>query len=133
MYPLLGELDLELFSFNKNIKLPFLMQGFLFIWGGARCDIEPWNKNTVKQRVCNEFSPSNDLAPPPPLSPLTHQQVVCLSFCRLIDGRGREGFGEDPRQRESLILYRSFNTLCSQESHTRIPLPSPLPAPVSIY
>jgi hypothetical protein len=63
------------------------------------------------------FSPSYYLAPRPPLPPL--QSACCLSFsvflcvafrayCR---ERGKGGRSQIIRQRESLILYKSFNTL----------------------
>jgi hypothetical protein len=61
------------------------------------------------------FSPSYDLAPPPPPYPLTSQKFVPLSqspVCRrssLLTGEG--GRSQIKRRRESLVLYKSFNTL----------------------
>ncbi len=66
--------------------------------------------------------PSYDLAPPPPPSPLSRQQVVSHSQAsflppvELTDGRGgREGEGLGAKQiirrRESQVLYKSLNTL----------------------
>ncbi len=62
------------------------------------------------------ISPSYDLAPQPPSSlPLSYQQLVssCVSAVELTDGRGGSGWGRSQiiRMRESLVLYKSFNTL----------------------
>ncbi len=62
---------------------------------------------------------SYDLAPPPPPSPHSRQQVIflsqssCVSPVEHTDGIGAEGVGEEPemRLRESLVLYKPFNTL----------------------
>jgi hypothetical protein len=58
------------------------------------------------------------LAPRPPLSPLSCQQVVSLSQSScvspaysLLTGRRRWAKSEIIRPRESLILYKPFNTL----------------------
>jgi hypothetical protein len=58
-----------------------------------------------------------DLAPPPPPSPLpsisstaTHRKSV--KERQLAEGkRRREGVGDDIRWQESLLFYKSFNTL----------------------
>ncbi len=69
-----------------------------------------------------------DLAPPPPLPP-SRQQVVFLSQSssmspfELTDRRGAWRRSQIIRRRESLVLYKSFNTLCSTitaESEVRI-------------
>ncbi len=68
-----------------------------------------------------EFSPTYDLAPTSPPSPLlSRQQVVSLSQSFLVsqveltNGRGGRVWGRSHiiRRRESLVLYKSFNTLC---------------------
>jgi hypothetical protein len=60
---------------------------------------------------------------PTPFSPLSSQQVVslfrssCVSLVGIQWGEGLEGVGEEPkmlRQRESLALYRSSNTVWQQ-------------------
>jgi len=69
--------------------------------------------------VDRAFSPWYDLAPPHPLR-LSLQLVVslsqssCVSLVKLTEGKGG-GVGEEPNNmmRESLVLYKSFNTLCS--------------------
>ncbi len=52
---------------------------------------------------------------PSPVSNLSlFNQSSCVSLVELTDGRGRRGWGKSQiiRQRESLVLYKSFNTLC---------------------
>ncbi len=65
------------------------------------------------------LSLSYDLAPPHPLSPLSRQQVLslcqssCVSPVELTNRRvGGGGVCKIIRVRESLVLYKSFNTLC---------------------
>ncbi len=67
-----------------------------------------------------------DLAPSQPSSPLSHQQVVslshssCASPVELTDGRGGRGWWRSQiiRPRESLVLYKSFNTLWVKLIHS---------------
>jgi hypothetical protein len=75
------------------------------------------------------FSPSCDLAPSPTPSPHVSKLSLFLSSCvspvELIDGRKRgEGLGEEPnqiiRRRESLVLFKSFNTLWVKGKEGRI-------------
>jgi hypothetical protein len=72
-------------------------------------------------REYQAFSPSYDLAPPPPFPPFFLQQIVSLSqsFCVLMtdltEGRGGKGAGEKPNHstaiKSPLDLYETFNTL----------------------
>jgi hypothetical protein len=74
------------------------------------------------------FSPSYDLAPPPPPSPLSGQQVVsrfkssCVSPVELTDGRRGRGWGRSQivRRRVSLVLHISLNTLWLIVCQTKI-------------
>ncbi len=75
-------------------------------------------KRAASSLQSREYSPSYDLASPPSLPPLSHQQVVylfqssCVLPVMLTDGK--EGVCRSPirRRRESLVRYISFNTLC---------------------
>ncbi len=56
---------------------------------------------------------------PTPFPPLSRQQVVFLSQSSCVSpGEGRMGWvkSEIIRPRESLVLYRSFNTLCKVQN-----------------
>ncbi len=91
-------------------------------WDGILPD-PSWWPESIKWFIEDEgFSPSHDSAPPHPFNPLAPlSSASCLSSlhvcCRssLLTGVGGRGYGRSQilRRRESVILYKSVNTLCS--------------------